>query len=76
MTTPRTFYWVTQEDRRWRAVRQGRWKIVGYRDRPWELYDLEADPSESTDLASQQPETLERLVAAYLDEMSKDILPE
>ena len=45
-----------------RAVRQGRWKWVrrGTHD---ELYDLDADPSERTDLASREPEIVSRLAA-------------
>lgn len=56
------------------AVRDGKWKLVlgngsGGRakpkgepfGKPYQLYDMEADPSETTDLASQYPEVVERL---------------
>lgn len=38
------------------AVRSGRWKLVqGLRDGSSELYDLENDPAESTDLSARNP---------------------
>lgn len=46
----------------WTAIRQGNWRAV--RPKPnqvWELYDLSADPSESKDLAAEQPAILKRL---------------
>lgn len=46
------------------AVRKGDWKIVREKpDRPWQLYDLAADRGETTDLAKERPEMVERLVA-------------
>lgn len=49
------------------AVRDGKWKLLCDFDggRPL-LYDLEADVSETTDLANRQPELTERLVKAAL----------
>ncbi len=44
-----------------RAVRQGRWKLVDWRDfeartnSGWQLYDLASDPGETRDLAAAQP---------------------
>jgi hypothetical protein len=32
---------------------------------PWQLYDMEADPSEQKDLAEEQPEIVAKLSAAY-----------
>lgn len=51
-------YWEFYEDGTKQAVRRGRWKAIR---QPMgtgttELYDLEADPEESEDLASQHPE--------------------
>ncbi len=43
------------------SVRTGRWKMVNGS----ELYDLEADPAESVNLAATQPEQLKRLVTEY-----------
>ncbi|MCK5945059.1 MAG: sulfatase-like hydrolase/transferase, partial [Planctomycetes bacterium] len=51
------------------GLRDGRWKIVSrYRDdRPvsWELYDMVADRTESTDLAAQHPERVRAMAAAW-----------
>jgi arylsulfatase A-like enzyme len=50
---------------RW-AVMDGDWKLVRQdADRPPELYDVAADPSESDDLAALHPEVVERLGLAY-----------
>jgi arylsulfatase len=52
-----------------RAVRRGRFKLVAEGvDGPWELYDLEADRSETRDLSANRPalaEELERLWTAW-----------
>jgi len=47
----------------WTAIRQNNWRAVQPNpNKPWELYDLSQDPSESRDLAAAQPEILEKLV--------------
>ncbi len=61
---PRYLYWEHEGNR---AVRQGRWKLVAVRDRPWELYDMEADRTELHNLAAQQPERLKDLQARYAE---------
>ena len=38
-----------------KAVRQGKWKLVRYGKGAWELYDMEADRTELTDLAAKEP---------------------
>ncbi len=55
-------YWEHEGNR---AVRQGRWKAVSRHPGAWELYDIEADRSELTDLAAGNPEKLEALKALY-----------
>lgn len=60
--TPRTLYWEFQGAR---AVRQGDWKLVAYRQPTWELYDLAADPTEMDDLAHRMPSRVRQLAAAW-----------
>jgi arylsulfatase A-like enzyme len=44
------------------AIRDGRWKLIQWHeDRPLELYDLTADPSESRNLADRNVATATRL---------------
>ena len=48
-----------------RAVRMGKWKLVAVKGRPWELYDMEADRTETSDLAEKHPERVEAMAARY-----------
>ncbi len=49
-----------------RAVRDGKWKLVTKEpDGPWELYDLEKDRTELTDLAAKEPERVKDLAAKW-----------
>lgn len=44
------------------AVRSGDWKLVRHgHQSPWQLYDIDEDPGERTDLAGQHREVVERL---------------
>lgn len=50
------------------AIRQGKWKLVWdtlNKAKQWELYDLEADRTESHDLAAKQPDRVQAMKAAY-----------
>ncbi len=44
-----------------RAIRDGKWKLVALRDRPWELYDIEKDRTEMNNLAKVFPEKVKEL---------------
>ncbi|SKC86162.1 arylsulfatase [Ohtaekwangia koreensis] len=49
-----------------RAVRKGKWKLVSdYEKNKWELYDLEKDRGETTDLADQNPQVVRELSFDY-----------
>jgi arylsulfatase len=43
------------------AIREGQWKLVRLRNKPWELYDLQADRTETNDLAKQHPQRVKDL---------------
>lgn len=47
------------------AARAGKWKLVGLAGGPWELYDLDADLTESRDLASAEPKRVTELAARW-----------
>ncbi len=48
------------------ALRMGDWKIVNAaRGKPWELYNVAADPTETTNLAAREPERLKQLTRAF-----------
>ena len=48
------------------AIRRGRWKAIRTRGRgAWQLYDIEADPTETTDLASDRAEIVKQLADRF-----------
>ncbi|MEX2591492.1 MAG: sulfatase-like hydrolase/transferase, partial [Anditalea sp.] len=49
-----------------RALRSGDWKIISMDENtPWELYNLAADGTETTNLANQYPEKVKKLVGKW-----------
>jgi arylsulfatase len=64
------------EHERNRAIRAGKWKLAAVHGKPWELYDLEADRTELTDLAARMPDKVAELSAKW-DEWAKrtNVLP-
>lgn len=77
-TPERTFYWhfpnyTNQGGRPASAIRQGKWKLIEQlEDHSLELYDLEADVSETKNVAAENKEVAERL-AAELDRWRKQV---
>jgi arylsulfatase A-like enzyme len=50
-----------------RAVRKGKWKLVSdYEKNKWELYDLEKDRGETTDVANENPQIVRELSFDYV----------
>lgn len=44
------------------AIREGNWKLIEFLEgQPPEMFDLQADPQESTNLATSQPEKVEAM---------------
>jgi arylsulfatase A-like enzyme len=64
-----------------KAIRRGKWKLVDFRDfeaktqSGWQLFDLEADISESKNLATKHPELVAELSKAWDDWNAKNIAP-
>ena len=64
-----------------RAIRQGRWKLVDWRDftakkqSGWQLYDLTQDVSENADLAAKNPAMVAELAQAWDRWNAKNIAP-
>jgi len=60
------FYWEFHERGFQQAARMGKWKAVRTgKDAALELYDLDKDPGEATNIASAHPDVVQRL-EAYL----------
>ncbi|GAA4478158.1 arylsulfatase [Microbacterium panaciterrae] len=58
-----------------RAFSSGRWKIMTFHrqgeefsDAQWRLFDMEADPTETTDLSDEFPEVVGRLASRWREE--------
>ena len=48
-----------------RAVRVGEWKLVALQGQPWELYNMETDRTELTNLAAIYPKKVNEMSAKY-----------
>ncbi len=64
----RTLCWQYKQAR---VVRNARWKLIGQvavggrKEKPWELYDIAADRSETENVADKCPETVRELAAQW-----------
>lgn len=66
-----------------RAFMDGQWRLVtrhkrgsSFDDDQWELYDLSTDPTESRDVAAQNPDVVKRLKDKWLDAAQRyQVLP-
>jgi len=56
-----------------RALRDGDWKLVSFRGRPWELYHISEDLAEVHDLAAEHPDRVGRMAAEW-HRMTRDVL--
>jgi arylsulfatase A-like enzyme len=56
-----------------RGLRDGDWKIVSFREGPWELYHIGEDRREIHDLAAKHPERVARMAAEW-HRMTRDVL--
>jgi len=59
---PRPIFWEHEGNR---AVREGKWKIVAKENQAWELYDMEADRTEMSNLAARHPAKVKDLAAKW-----------
>lgn len=79
---PRAIYWSHEANR---AMRLGKWKIVSggilhgaygtwktYTGMPWQLYNMDNDRSELTDLTAQYPDTVKKMVSMWEKWAHKD----
>jgi arylsulfatase A-like enzyme len=55
---PRVLFWEHMGNK---AVRRGNWRLIQARGKSWQLFDLSSDPTETTDLAGQQPGLVDEL---------------
>ncbi|AJA07306.1 sulfatase [Sphingopyxis fribergensis] len=50
-----------------KAVRDGKWKLVAQFERPWQLYDMDADRTETRDFAAAHPDIIARMAKQWDD---------
>lgn len=85
-------FWLYNDHKEWRipgrdtnlarplrAVREGDEKLVVQGDNPPELYDIERDPGEARNLATERPERaagLRKVFDAWREEMKPQVIPD
>ena len=63
-TVSHDYFWWCHDTNR--AVRIGDWKLVADHQKPWELYDLSHDRSETHDLAADHPDRVREMEAEWV----------
>jgi len=63
-TVTHDFFWFDHDGNR--AIRMGDWKLVADHTKPWELYNLATDRSETKNLAGVYPDRAKDMEAAWL----------
>jgi arylsulfatase len=58
----RKLFWEHEGNR---AMRDGKWKLVSQHPKNWELYDLDADRTEMSDLSQKMPDKAAAMVREY-----------
>ncbi len=67
---PRRLWWLHEGNA---AYRDGDWKIVRERGKPWALHRITDDRAEQNDLSAREPALLGRLTQAWEDELQSHI---
>ena len=57
-----------------RGLRDGDWKLVSFRSRPWELYHLATDRTECNNLADKEPERVKSMAETWHRMAEKDLM--
>jgi len=55
-------YWEHQGNR---AARNEKWKLVADHNKPWELYEINADPAELRNVAGEHPEVVSQMASRW-----------
>ncbi len=63
LTVSHEYFWWCHDTNR--AVRIGDWKLVADHHKPWELYDLRTDRSETHNLAAEHPDRVRDMEAEW-----------
>jgi arylsulfatase len=62
LNRPGPIFWEHEANK---AVRDGKWKLVQRHRLAWQLFDMEADRTESHDLAAAEPERAAKMAAQW-----------
>ncbi len=62
LNRPSPIFWEHEGNR---AIRDGKWKLVAKENKAWELYDMDVDRTETTDLAEKMPKLVRELAEKW-----------